>query len=110
MIEEVLIYILEQNQTEIESKGDLSKLYSQIKKIYNMNQSKDCDGRVNSLLSGLEKIVQSITEMRNMNSDAHGVGTKRIDVREHEAQLIINSAITFSEYILSVFTSSHVKH
>lgn len=102
LIEEVLIYILEKNQTEIESKGDLNKLYSQIKKIYNMNQNKDYDGRVNSLLSGLGKIVQSIAEMRNMNSDAHGVGTKRIDVREHEAQLIINSAITFSEYILFV--------
>lgn len=103
LIEEVLIYILEKNTVEIDSKGDLNKLYVQVKTLYSMHQNKGYEGRVNSLLSGLEKIVQSIAEMRNMNSDAHGVGSKRIDIREHEALLIVNSAIIFSEYILSVY-------
>ncbi len=43
-----------------------------------MRQDKSYNGSVNGLLSGLEKIVQSIAEMRNSNSDAHGVGKKRI--------------------------------
>lgn len=102
LIEEVLIYILEKNQQEVESKGDLLKLSGQIKKLFHMQQSKDYDGRLNNLLSGLEKIVQSIAEMRNMNSDAHGVGSKRIAIRECEAKLIMNSAITYCEYILAI--------
>ncbi|WP_410075287.1 abortive infection family protein [Anaerostipes sp.] len=54
------------------------------------------------MLSGLEKIVQSIAEMRNANSDAHGVGSRRIIIRGCEARLVMNSAITFCEYMISV--------
>ena len=104
VIEEVLIYILEQNQVEVESKGDINKIYNQVKAIYNMRQDKGYDGRVNSLLSGLEKIVQSVAEMRNVNSDAHGVGSKRIVIKEREARLVMNSTVTFCEYILSIYT------
>lgn len=106
VIEEVLIYILEQNQTEVETKGDINKIYNQVKGIYNMRQDKGYDGRVNSLLSGLEKIVQSIAEMRNVNSDAHGAGSKRIAIKECEARLVMNSAITFCEYILEIYKSN----
>ena len=105
MIEEVLIHILEQNQIEIEAKGDLNKLYNQVKSLYNMRQDKSYNGSVNGLLSGLEKIVQSIVEMRNSNSDAHGVGKKRITIREHEAKLVMNSTISFCEYILEIYKS-----
>lgn len=105
MIEEVLIHILEQNQVEIESKGDINKIYNQVKCLYNMRQDKSYNGSVNGLLSGLEKIVQSIAEMRNSNSDAHGVGKKRITIREHEAKLVMNSTISFCEYILEIYKS-----
>lgn len=54
---------MQQNQVEVESKGDINKIYNQVKGIYNMRQDKGCDGRINSLLRGLEKIVQSIAEM-----------------------------------------------
>ena len=105
VIEEVLIYILEQNQVEIETKGDINKIYNQVKSLYNMRQDKSYNGSVNGLLSGLEKIVQSIAEMRNSNSDAHGVGKKRITIREHEAKLVLNSTISFCEYILEIYKS-----
>ena len=94
---------MQQNQVEVESKGDINKIYNQVKGIYNMRQDKGYDGRVNSLLSGLEKIVQSIAEMRNVNSDAHGAGSKRIIIKECEARLVMNSAITFCEYILEIY-------
>ena len=103
VIEEVLIYILEEYQVEIESKGDINKLYNQVKGQFNMRQNKEYDGRVNGLLSGLEKIVQSVAEMRNMNSDAHGVGRNRIIIKEREARLVMNSTVTFCEYILSIY-------
>lgn len=103
VIEEVLIFILENNKVTVESKGDLNKIYNQVKGLYNMRQDKGYDGRVNSLLSGLEKIVQSIAEMRNVNSDSHGVGSSRIAIKESEARLVMNSAVTFCEYILDIY-------
>lgn len=102
MIEEILVQILEENGVKDIAKGDLNKLYNQVKNIYKMQQTSENDRRVNALLSGLEKIVQSIAEMRNANSDAHGVGSRRITVRECEARLVMNSAITFCEYIISI--------
>lgn len=101
-IEEILVQILEENNVSEIAKGDVIKLYNQVKSINNMQQTSDKDKRVNSLLSGLERIVQSIAEMRNANSDAHGVGSKRITIRECEARLVMNSAITFCEYIISI--------
>lgn len=101
-IEETLVQILEENQVTDIAKGDLNRLYNQVKNLFNMQQTNENDRRVNSLLSGLEKIVQSIAEMRNANSDAHGVGSRRIAIRECEARLAMNSAITFCEYIISI--------
>lgn len=101
-MEEVLVQILEEESVTIVAKGDLIKLYNQVKTIQNMQQTGENDRRINSLLNGLEKIVQSVAEMRNANSDAHGVGSKRIAIRECEARLVMNSAITFCEYIISI--------
>ena len=102
MMEEILVKILENNNCPKIPKGDIVKQYNEVKNLYGMQQSKGYDGRVNSLLSGLETIVQSIAEMRNANSDAHGVGKRRINIREHEARLIMNSSIVFCEYMISV--------
>lgn len=67
-----------------------------------MHQSKDIDKRINGLLSGLEKILSAIAEMRNKGSDAHGVGEKRIKIADHHARLFVNSAIIMADFILSV--------
>ena len=67
-----------------------------------MHQNKDMDKRINGLLSGLEKILSAIAEMRNIGSDSHGVGTKRIPIAEHHARLFVNSAMTMADFVLSV--------
>ena len=67
-----------------------------------MHQDKSTDNRINNLLSGLEKIVTAISEMRNNGSDAHGVGSKRIGIKDYHARLFINSATSMAEFILSV--------
>ena len=102
IIEEVLVYILENKNVNITSKGDIGKLYNQVKSLLHMQQDKSYDGRVNSLLSGLERIVEAIGSMRNIGSDAHGIGRHRIQVNEREAKLAMNSAITFCEYLVSI--------
>ena len=100
LIEETLIHILEQNSIKPVENGKVGDLYNQVKQLRNMQQNSEYDKRVNGLLSGLEKIVQNIGDMRNINSDAHGVGSNRIRIREKEARLVMNSAISFCEYLL----------
>ena len=72
LLEEVFCYVIEnKNETPTDS-GDIGRLYKQVKGLYNMHTDKNLDRQINTLLSGLEKIVSSIAEMRNNNSDAHG--------------------------------------
>lgn len=102
ILEEVFCYVIEKkNETPSES-GDIGKLYNQVKTLYNMHQDKEIDKRINSLLSGIEKIISAISEMRNKDSDSHGVGAKRINIDKHHARLFVNSATTMAEFILSV--------
>ena len=104
LLEEVMIFIIEQLSKErYHSNGDLQKMYAEAKNLLNMTQNKDWDSRVNDLLSGINKIIDSIGRMRNMNSDAHGAGSGRIEIKEHEARLIAASAGMVAEYMLSVF-------
>ncbi len=100
-MEETLIHYLEQRGETVTAKGDLIKLYGQVKSLRGMTQSSQYDSRVNDLLSGLEKLANSIASMRNMNSDAHGAGSGRINIKEKEARLVMNAAITYCEYMLS---------
>lgn len=104
LLEEVLIYIIEQLTKErYKSNGDLIKIYQDATELLNMRQKKEWDKRVNELLGGLHKIVSAISSMRNINSDAHGVGKGRITISEREAMLTANSARLLAEYWLSVF-------
>lgn len=102
ILEETFCYVIEiKNQTPSDS-GDIGKLYKQVKELYNMHADKEMDVRINKLLSGLEKIVSGLAEMRNNGSDSHGLGNKRINISSYHARLAINSAITMAEFILSV--------
>ena len=102
LLEEVFCYVIEQKGERPSESGDIGKLYNQVKTLYNMHQDRDLDKRINGLLSGLEKIISAISEMRNKGSDAHGVGAKRINIDEHHARLFVNSAMTLADFVLSV--------
>lgn len=71
-----------------------------------MRQKNDWDSRVNKLLGGLHKLVSAISSMRNMNSDAHGAGAGRINIKEREAILVANSSMILAEYWLAVYERS----
>lgn len=104
LLEEAMIYIIEQTTKErYRSNGDLMKIYTEVKGLINMTQRKEWDVRINDLLGGINKIVDAIGKMRNMNSDAHGAGISRIGIKEREARLIASSAMMVSEYMLSVY-------
>jgi hypothetical protein len=102
LIEEVLCHIIEENQQEPSTSGRLSDLYTQVKNIYDLHQRREVDRRINGLLKGLEKIITAITEMSNNGSDRHGVGSRRYELEEHHVRLIVNSSITFVEFIFAI--------
>ena len=72
-----------------------------------MHQDKNMDKRINGLLSGLEKILAAIAEMRNIGSDSHGLGAKRIKISEHHAKLFVNAPLVMADFILSVEENSN---
>ena len=110
LLEEVFFYVIEKKDETPSTSGDIGKLYGQVKTLYNMHQEKSMDKRVNGLLSGLEKILTAISEMRNKGSDAHGAGNNRIKISEHHARLFVNSAITMAEFVLSVSENQSQKN
>lgn len=102
LLEEVFCHVIERKNVEPSDSGDIKKLYNQVKQLYNMHQDKNVDKRINMLLSGLEKILSAIAEMRNEGSDSHGVGARRINISEHHTRLFVNSAMIMGDFILEV--------
>ena len=103
LLEEVLIFIIEKMTFKrYKSNGDLVKIYQDATELLNMRQKSDWDKRVNELLGGLHKLVSAISSMRNMNSDAHGAGSGRINIKKREALLVAHSSMMLAEYWLSV--------
>lgn len=104
LLEEVLIHIIEKMTFErYKSNGNLIKIYQDATELLNMRQKSEWDKRVNELLGGLHKIVSAISSMRDMNSDAHGAGSSRLNINKREAILVANSSMMLAEYWLSVF-------
>lgn len=102
LLEEVFCYVIEKKGEIPSTTGNISQLYKQVKELYNMHTNKDVDVRINMLLSGLEKIISAISEMRNKDSDSHGVGSKRMAIKEHHATLLINSSMVMANFILAI--------
>ena len=84
------------------NRWETGKTVPNFKTMKRMHQNKDMDKRINGLLSGLEKILSAIAEMRNKVSDSHGVGSKRINISDHHARLFVNSAMTMADFVLAV--------
>ena len=80
LLEEVFCHVIEKQGEKPGKTGEIRNLYNQVKNLYSMHQDSETDRRINGLLSGLEKILTAITEMRNGSSDAHGVGSRRINI------------------------------
>lgn len=78
LLEEVFCYVIEKRKENPSENGDMIRLFKQVKSLYNMHTDQNTDRRINTLLSGLHSIVVAIAEMRNKDSDAHGVGANRI--------------------------------
>lgn len=103
ILEDTFAYVIRQKGEAPGNKGDIKNLYMQVKDLYGMHADKDMDRRINVLLSGLEKIVDGIRDMRNEYGDAHGKGIPKLKVERHHARLCVNSATAMAEFILAVY-------
>ncbi|HGI1080502.1 TPA: abortive infection family protein, partial [Streptococcus pyogenes] len=101
IIETVFIEILRKHQIDFKENGNIGHYRSLVNKTLGMKPDNRWDENVSSLISGLNKIVDSITTMRNINSDSHG-SSNRVKINEAEAELILNSAVNISVYYLRV--------
>ena len=102
LLEEIFCYVIEKKNEKPSDSGDIGKLYKHVRNLYNMHMDASTDRRIKTLLSGLNSIVSSIAEMRNRDSDAHGVGVNRIPIQEHHARLFVNTAMAMADFILYV--------
>lgn len=111
LLESVFIKGLEMKGQNVKNSGNIHKLYKQIKDSYNLNPItyKD-DNRFKSLLGSLEKIINTVSELRNSISDSHG-RLESYNIPKYYAQLIVNSTYTVSEFLISVFENNiHKEH
>lgn len=100
LLEEVLIMGIEHQDIQPSQKGNINNLYKQFKDIYNMHVNKEMDDRIKTLLSGFEKILTAISQMRDKNSDSHGIGYKRPELDEGMTELFVNASVTFSNFLI----------
>lgn len=102
ILEETFCYVIELKQETPTNSGNINTLYKHVKDLYNMHIDKDMDVRIKKMLSGLENIVQAVSEIRNNGSDSHGLGSRRINIKSYHARLVVNSATIMADFILSV--------
>lgn len=103
LAEEVLIHILEESKEQDIPKENIVNLIKKVQATLNMQKSNNFDDRINAMLSGLNKTIQAVIELRNKQGDAHGQGSKRITIRKREAMLVANATITYLSYVFSVY-------
>lgn len=102
LLEEVFCQVIERKGEKPSSSGDINKLFNQVKNLYNIYAGKNTDRRVCDLVNVLNKIVESIAQMRNTQSDAHGVGVARVNIESYHARLAVNAAANVADFMLSV--------
>ncbi|WP_220728502.1 abortive infection family protein [Apilactobacillus xinyiensis] len=102
LIETTFIQILKRNNVSFNEKsGNLKKYRELVSKCLNMNIQKEWPKNVKVLVSGLNKIIDSISDMRNKNSDSHA-SLNRSPITRAEAELILSTSINVSHYYLDV--------
>ncbi|MGE7952489.1 abortive infection family protein [Lysinibacillus xylanilyticus] len=103
LVEEVLLEIEERLTGQREKNGgDISALYNRIKKLINFDPGQDgLNDSLRQILSGLNSIVLGIGRLRTKASDSHA---REYKPNEHHARLAVNSAMTFTSFIIESYS------
>lgn len=102
------------NYEKNNNKGNIDELYDLIKDKLNLNPSKTDNVIFKTILSSLINIIKSIKEIAdNGGSDRHApdnkinnsCSAKGYKIDERHAKLLVNSTLTVSEFIVSVYNN-----
>lgn len=107
IIEGTFMQILDDRGIEYKEDGNIGGYRGKVVDALNMRIKSTDNVRVRKLVSGINKIVDTINEMRNDDSDAH-TSSDRIAINAAEAQLLINSSVTIATYYLMVENESEL--
>lgn len=109
ILEKTFITILQQYDVSFKDNGKISSYRGKVNKILGMNPDGDNwnkkDTRLKDLrnvISGLNKIIDSIANFRDKNSDSHAGKQDPLPIKKAEAELMLNSAVTVSSYYLEI--------
>ncbi|MDQ0205231.1 abortive infection family protein [Alkalicoccobacillus murimartini] len=102
LVEGVCKEIINRFPEEIDKKKyDLPSLFTEVRKNLNLNpRDPHLDKSLKEVLTGLIKIVNGISEIRNMQGDSH-IPKYKID--RHHALLVVNSAKTLVTFIFNTY-------
>ena len=103
-LEEVFCYVIEKTGHVVNKRGEMPKMAAQARDILHINMSNELEQKLKQQVQGLISIIDSISALRNIASDAHGVGSNREYLNNGQIILCLNSAVTVKEYFLSVLS------
>lgn len=101
LIESEFIIILHGHDCSFKENGNLAQYRGLVHKVLNMKPDSHWNKEVLELISGLNRIIDSIFDMRNKNSDAHG-SSVRVSINAGEAELVLNAAVALVYYYKSI--------
>lgn len=103
LVEEVLLEIEERLTGQREKNGgEMSALYNRIKKLINFDPGQEgLNDSLKQILQGLNSIVLGIGKLRTKASDSHA---REYKPNEHHARLAVNSAMTFTSFIIESYS------
>lgn len=109
LVEEVLLALEERATGERgKNKGDISEIYNRVKKHVNFDPSqKDLNDTLKQILTGLNSVVIGIGRLRTKASDSHA---REYKPSRHHAELAVNSAKTFTSFIISSYLYQQEKN
>lgn len=102
LLEDVFVKMLNNKNVDFKQDGGIKNYYKLVKENYNLKTNSDIDKSINELFSGLENIVNAITELRNKASDSHAFQNKKYNLKEYHIKLMINSSISISEFLINL--------
>lgn len=108
LVEEILLEIEERITGKREkNNGEIAALYNRIKKLINFDPGeKGLNDSLKQILQGLNSIVVGLGKLRTKASDSHA---REYKPSEHHARLAVNSAMTFTSFIIESYNYQQEK-
>ena len=107
LLEDVFIKLLNNKSIEFKQNGEIKNYYKLVKENYNLKTGSDIDKSINELFTGLESVINAITELRNKASDSHAFQNKNYDLREYHIKLMINASVSISEFLIELMNDAN---